>query len=437
MPKMTVAWQGLTLNVHCMTANEPSDINLTTATSAAGPGLIARQPIVDTDHAVIAYELFDRSTAENEHTASSDISLLFNTLADTGNELRVDAKTLFINRTHQSLMEDQLDLVQPERVVIKVAPVAGHDAQTIADLQRTLTELREQGFRFAFNHTIVAPAYQAWQPLADFVKLDVRALTPELLPAIVAAIRARTKAQIIAEKIETPDLFSTSIALGVTLFQGYWVGQPKVVKMQVVAPAEARVLQLFNLVRTQASIDQIEVILKHDAVLGFNLLRMINSAGFGLRQEVTSFRHAVMLMGMKRLFRWTALLITSARANGSPPVISTTAVVRGRMMELLGSGTLSQEECDTAFVVGIFSLLDEMLCVPMQSALDLLALPTVITDALLHGTGIYGRMLALTKAAERNDEAAFASAAIELNYSNHHVNVAHMEALVWADVFGL
>lgn len=420
-----------------MTANEPSHSNHTTAPSAESSPLIARQPIVDTDHAVVAYELFDRSTAEHAHTASSDISLLFNTLADVGTELRVDAKTIFINRTHQSLIEDHLDLVQPQRVVIKVAPVAGHDPQTIADLQVTLAELREQGFRLAFNHTIVAPAYQAWQPLADFVKLDVLALAPEILPAIVAAIRARTKAQIIAEKIETPELFSTAIALGVTQFQGYWVGQPKVVKMHVVAPAEARVLQLFNLVRTQASIDQIEAILKHDAVLGFNLLRMINSAGFGLRQEVTSFRHAVMLMGMKRLFRWTALLITSARANGSPPVISATAVVRGRMMELLGAGTLNQEECDTAFVVGIFSLLDEMLCLPMQSALDLLALPPAITDALLHGTGVYGRMLALTKAAESNDEEAFTSAAIDLNYSNHHVNVAHMEALVWADIFGL
>ncbi len=77
-------------------------------------------------------------------------------------------------------------------------------------------------------------------------------------------------------------------------------------------------------------------------------------------------------------------------------MISTTAVVRGRMMELLGTGTLNQEECDTAFVVGIFSLLDEMLCAPIQSALELLSLPTVITEALLHGTGIYGRMTTMS-----------------------------------------
>jgi EAL and modified HD-GYP domain-containing signal transduction protein len=105
------------------------------------------------------------------------------------------------------------------------------------------------------------------------------------------------------------------------------------------------------------------------------------------------------------------------------------------MMELLGAKTLTPDECDSAFVVGIFSLLDEMLCVPMEKALELLALQPAVQDALLHGTGTLGRMLVLTKAAEEGDDQAFASAATDLGYTNHHVNSAHLEALVWADSF--
>jgi c-di-GMP-related signal transduction protein len=400
-------------------------------------GLIARQPIMDAQRAVVAYELFDRSTGKQLHDASSDIALIFNAMADTGHELGIERKTIFINRTHQSLLHDSLELVKPEKVVIKVAPVPGHEAQAIQFLLPTLAALRARGFRLAFNHTVVAPAYASWQPLADYVKLDLLAIPPAQLKPIVAAARTRTRAKLIAQKIETPEQLATVEALGVALFQGYWFGHPTVVKTRVVAPAQACVLQLFNLVRNQAETAEIEALLKHDAVLGFNLLRLLNSAGFGLPHTVTSFRHAVMLMGLKRLFRWTALLLSASRAEGVAPVVGSTAIVRGRMMELLGAGTLSQDDCDSAFLVGVFSMLDEMLGMEMADALDLLSLPAAVQVALAQGCGVLGRMLALTKAAESSDDAAFAAATIALDYSSQHVNTAHLEALVWADSLAL
>jgi EAL and modified HD-GYP domain-containing signal transduction protein len=269
------------------------------------------------------------------------------------------------------------------------------------------------------------------------VKLDTLVIKPELLAPIVTAARARTRALLVAEKIETQEHFSRACALGFDLFQGYWIDRPQVVKTKVVAPAHASVLQLFNLVRKSAEIEEIEELLKRDAMLGFNLLRLLNSAAFGLNKEVTSFRHAVLLIGMKRLFRWTALLLTASRGSGGAAVIGQTAVVRGRMMELMGAGSLTPEECDHAFVAGIFSLLDDMLSVTMGEALNLLTLPQPVTDAILHGTGVLGRMLALARAAEASDDAAFASIAIELGYDSHHINMAHLEALVWADSFTL
>ena len=113
------------------------------------------------------------------------------------------------------------------------------------------------------------------------------------------------------------------------------------------------------------------------------------------------------------------------------------AVVRGRMMELLATGTLTPEECDGAFVVGIFSLLDVMLGMPLDQALALLSLPPAVAEALEHGTGIYGPMLALTKACESDDDTAFSTAADALQFSSHHINMAHMEALVWADTLSI
>ncbi len=409
----------------------------TLATPPQAVSLIARQAIVDARRTVAAYELFDRSTQTHAHDTGSDIALLFNAMADTSNALGVQTKTLFINRTHQSLEGDYLDMAIPEKIVIEVEPMPGHEPQAIATMQTTLAELRRRGFRLAFDHTVIAPAYKDWQPLANYVKLDMLAVPHDMLAPLAAAVKARTKATLIAEKIETAEQFTNAMALGAELFQGYFIDRPEVVRTKVVAPTHASVLQLFNLVRTEAEIDEIENLLKRDAMLGFNLMRLINSAGFGLTQEVTSFRHAVMLIGMKRLLRWTALLLTATRTDAATAIIGTTAVVRGRMMELLGAGTLGTEECETAFVVGLFSLLDDMLCVPMEVALKLLTLPPAVTEAIVEGKGIFGRMLALTKAAEGADDATFASIATELGYSSHHINMAHLDALVWADSIAL
>ena len=135
-----------------------------------------------------------------------------------------------------------------------------------------------------------------------------------------------------------------------TLFQGYWFAQPTLIEGQTLRPSQAAILQLINLVRKQAGTTEIEEVLKRDPTLSFNLLRFINSAGFGLRTEVTSFKHAVMLLGLKKLFKWAALLMTTSTGGGVAPAVGTTAVVRGRLMELLAAEALPPEECDHAFV---------------------------------------------------------------------------------------
>ena len=217
------------------------------------------------------------------------------------------------------------------------------------------------------------------------------------------------------------------------LFQGYWFARPTLVKTRMVSPSQAHILQLLKLVRNQASTDEIEEVLKKDAGLAFNLLRLINSAGFGYAREVTSFRQAVMLLGLKKLFRWAALLLTATRADNSPATIGNMAVVRGRLMELLAEQALNPEDADNAFVVGIFSLLDVMLGVPLDQALETLTLPQSVMDVLLRREGPYAPLLELAEACELGDEVRFNQACQALRLSGQQANWAHLQALAWAD----
>lgn len=397
---------------------------------------IARQAILNEDRAIFGYELFDRSVRPDAHTAASDAQLLFNVLSSTDVESLASRKTLFFNCTHDSLAGGYLDLIAPERVVLEIPPLPIAQADQIETRLAGLQDVQRRGFRMAFDYSVLTHSYASWLPLASFIKFDLSLLKPDVVTSFVRLAREKSRAQLIAEKVETASQHQHLANLGVRLFQGFWFARPVIVPGQVVRPAQANILQLINLVRKQASTDDIENVLKRDPTLSFNLLRFINSAGFGVRSEVTSFKHAVMLLGLNRLFKWAALLLTSSKAGETPPAVGTTAVVRGRLMELLAIELLPIEQSDDAFVVGIFSLLDTMLGISMADAMAILTLPEDVTLALLHDTGPFAPLLALTIACETGDDAAFAKAAQGLNLSNNQINWAHLQALAWAETLG-
>ena len=61
-----------------------------------------------------------------------------------------------------------------------------------------------------------------------------------------------------------------------------------------------------------ASVDQIEDILRYDPGLTANILKLTNSAYFGLPSQVSSMRQAVLLLGWKRLLQLVMTMCMSA-----------------------------------------------------------------------------------------------------------------------------
>lgn len=396
--------------------------------------LIARQAIVNAQHVVIGYELFNRSRTGPTHTAATDVALVFTALSHAGSDELVGKKLIFVNCTHESLAGGHLELVDPDKVVLEIPPLGHTASEEVATRLPILANLRQRGFHLAFNHTVLQSAYALWLPLADYIKLDLSVLAPDQLAVLIKYANRHSGADLIAEKVETAQQYDMVSSQGVQLFQGYWFARPALVHAKLVTPAQTSILGLINLVRAQASTDEIEELLKKDAGLAFNLMRLINSSGFGLTREITSFRQAVMLLGLKKLFRWAALLLTTSRGSGMPSSLGQTAVVRGRLMELLAlESKMDQDDADQAFVAGIFSLLDAMLGMPMKEALSLLHVPETVEEALLQRTGVLGNLLSLAQACESNDDDAFDRAAAALQLSSAQINGAHLQALAWAD----
>ena len=402
-------------------------------TSPGQHAVIARQAIVDGSRAIFGYELFNRAIAGNAHTAASDAAFLFNALSHAGSETVVSSKALFINCTHESLTGSHLELVNPDLVVLEVPTLVDSTPEQIQAQAQRLGQLRARGFRLAFDQSVLRKIYTAWLPLASFIKLDMTAFGPDVAEQLVRAVRGHTKAQIVAEKIETEAQYQCMAALGVTLFQGFWLERPALVKTTALQPSQTATLQLITLVHKQAPVAEIEELLKKDPSLSLNLLRFINTSGTGPENEVTSFRDAVTTLGMDKLFRWAALLMTTSNTGGASPMVGNTAAVRGRLMELLAIDLKMPEAADHAFVTGVFSLLDTMLGMPRDKALTSVSLPPSVREALLDNTGPFAPLLTLAKACEAGDDTTFATTATALKLTSHQVNWAHLQALAWAE----
>jgi len=212
--------------------------------------LIARQAIVDEHRAVFGYELYDRTTAVEAHTAASDAALLFNALSHGGAEALVGQKVVFINCTHESLASGHLELVHPDKVVLEIPTLADNaTAEAIDTALAHFDTLIKRGFKLAFNQNVLRRAYVQWLPRAAYIKLDMQSFKPEMAPALVKFAKANSTAQLVAEKVETAEQFQLMLDLGVKYFQGFWFAQPSLVQTKTLRPSQAIILQLINLIR--------------------------------------------------------------------------------------------------------------------------------------------------------------------------------------------
>ena len=200
----------------------------------------------------------------------------------------------------------------------------------------------------------------------------------------------------------------------------------------VAQPDQQVIVELIHRVDNEEPIDKLENTLKRDPSLAFKLLRYINSPAFGLRVEVSSFRHAIMLLGYQRLKRWLALLLATASKDVNLRPVMFAAVRRGLLMEELVAGTGDDEMRSEMFICGVFSLLDRMFGEPFAKLLGSIPVPERVYQALVKNEGPFQPYLAMVRAAEGESVFEYREAAEQLLMSVAEINRAQLRALMGA-----
>src|ERR1700761_5730842 len=163
---------------------------------------LGRQPILDRDGALYAYELLFRAGAHNYAEVSDDAQATAQVVARTIGGIGVSAvlghHRGFVNIDRALLFNDIVHLMPPERFVLEILETVTFDAQ----LTRRLGELRRAGFQVALDD-VSEPSDELIHvlPYTDIVKIDFLQTGRAALGELAAIVRSHGKT-LLAEKVE-------------------------------------------------------------------------------------------------------------------------------------------------------------------------------------------------------------------------------------------
>lgn len=398
---------------------------------------LARQPILDRDQKLVAYELLFRRVGDTSAAVNDNLSatahVVNSAFADIGIAEVLGPYQGFVNVDAGFLQSEFVSLLPPDKVVLELL----EDIDSGPEVVQRCSALKAQGYRLALDDYDGGRADLGdMLALADIVKVDLTLVKDEDLPVLVASLR-RTGRLLLAEKVETLEQFRQCHQLGFDLFQGYHFARPQTFSRRRAATARIALLQLLSLIMSDAETGALENEFKRHPQLSVNLLRMVNSAASGLRQAISSLRQAIVMLGRRRLQAWLQLLVYTAGDSRVGIPLLQMASSRGRLLELLAQAErpADREYHDWAFMAGILSLMDVLLELPVAEIVSQINPAAPVREALLDRGGGIGRLLALAERLEVGDRHGAENLLVGLPDGIGDVLVGlQLDAYQWANV---
>lgn len=395
----------------------------------AGTQFVARQPILTVDEKVFGYELLFRDGVEDffRHSDADEASRsTLNTAMLLGLDVLCDGRRAFVNCTREILLKDYITLLPSEQAVAEILETVPADDLVVAACRR----LKEAGYTIALDDFAVDDPREALTDLADIIKVDVRATSPADAAAMVKRY-GPWRCRMLAEKVETREEFLATKKAGFLYFQGYFFRRPEVLTAHEIPANRMNYLRMLKAVsQRELDVREIENLVKSEAALCYRLLRYLNSAAFGFATEIHSVRHALAILGEREVRRWIRLVATLGAGQGKSSELVLSAMVRARFCELL-SPKIPHGDSDL-FLLGLLSMMDVILEIPMSQVLDNIPIDQETKAALLGGASRLRVFYQLMLAQESGEWKTAADLTTQLHLTEKDVAQAHWQAMQWA-----
>jgi c-di-GMP-related signal transduction protein len=393
----------------------------------------ARQPILDRDKNLFAYELLFRDGLENVFPDIDGDEATSRMIAGSQFNFGLDDflgdKLGFINFTLDTLLKKFPSMLPKEQVVVEILETVQPGKRLLAECQA----LKEQGYIIALDDYIHQPVWRHFYPFIDIIKIDFRNTSNDTIQEVLKATAAFPNIKLLAEKVETIEEFQLAMGMGFSYFQGYFFSKPEMLQSKALSPAQMTLAELlYETSKAEMDLAKITTIFERDVNLSYKLLRYSNSAVFKRRSEIETIKQALVVLGQLELKKFLSVLFTAQVSSEKPAELMRLAMTRAKFAE--GVATMHRKtDIAKAFLTGMMSLMDAILDEPMTSVMSKLPLSKDIKDALVENEGILAEYLGLVKCYEQAMWQAANVAIEKLGLDAKLLPDAYHEAVQWAN----
>jgi c-di-GMP-related signal transduction protein len=387
---------------------------------------LGRQPIVDEKSRLCGYELLFREETGNSY--SGDPEAATRHAVDYWLMLmpEPDQTLAFVNCTRAALLEGVVTILPPAFTVLEILENIEPDSALLSACRA----LKKQGYRFALNGFSPLRARTPFLELADYVKIDYRACDARTRREVDAMLMGNWALRV-AEKIESEAEMRQAQSEGCMLYQGYFFSRPVLLSSPRLPQNRLLYLRLLAaLQQAPADLDEVDLLVSSDATLCYRVLRLANSAMQGRLGTVSSVREALLIVGDDAVRRMVTVALAGVLSGHRPPALVSMAVARARFCELLAPALAQDPE--QLYLLGVLSLLDALLEMPMHRILKTLPLHCDMKSALMGHPGRLGSALDLARSLETCDWAQCETLRQSLQLTESAVAAMYVASLHWA-----
>lgn len=390
---------------------------------------IARRPVFDSHEKIFAYDLAVSSAVGSTgmHEEVHPEQLIAEVFLETGIDTVTDGQGVLLTVGRDMLLGGTLPMLPADRVILQIPTDVGVDA----DVSAMCKELAAAGYRLAV-HVSDPDASASILESAHLAKVDIMDVGPMRLSGFVKSL-GRFRARLLASNVRHRGERDRCAELGFDLFEGFRFSAPESYTRRDIGIEHLVTFRVLKLVRDPDASDQeIEELLKGDVGLSYKLLRMVNSASSGGR-DIWSIGHALRLLGREQVGRWlSVLLVTDGNGAGVRGELMHLALVRARMCERVADIVGLKQARGSLFLIGMLSLLDQLLELPMASLCDAMDLAPDLRNALLHRADFFGAALRLVEAYVGGDWSDVEAVSGPMGIKPAALQPIYLEALAWA-----
>jgi EAL and modified HD-GYP domain-containing signal transduction protein len=385
---------------------------------------VLRVPMLDRERQLFAYEIvFHRELGNEQHLLQSVLS----TITDGALTRLVRGNRAFLNMPAELLPEDSDVLLHQPRLGVVLQPGVATDQP----LMKRLQQMAQRGCQFMLDANDVdlegSLSLQNLLQMVQLVRLDASRMTPEMLKERTEYLHTRG-IRVVAGQVNDHPTYERCLELPLQAIQGRYLLIPQPVAVPVLTANRLSMLRLMRVLQ-ESNPGPVELgnIIRDDAVLSYKLLSCVNSAYFALPRQLKSVQQAAIFFGVTRMRNWIDTM-SMCSMDDRPPELLRAALIRAHMCEKLASGMPSGHS-EMAFTVGLFSLLDTLMCAPMEFLLTHLRLVPEISNALTRREGPFGPLLDQIIAWEAGE----LTSERVLPQRIHRLAGVYLEATQWAD----